>query len=139
MATTTCPDCGHLITDHSNLAGCIASGGCRCQTRRRSLDRLADDAATVEALERVERGTDPAWASAAEAVVAARARTGEPFTTDDVWFDLAAQGVEAPREPRALGPIVKRALLDRSIRQEGYATSRRRHQAIIRSYVGTPA
>lgn len=142
MPTYECPRCEHPASDHSNLAGCTAEGDgggtCPCTVKRRDLpgQRAADDAATAEALERVERGSDLEWVKAAESVLAAKAASGVPFTSDDLWYELAARGVESPREPRALGPIVQRALRAETIRQEGYATSRRRHRAVIRSYVG---
>lgn len=138
-----CPTCAHEAREHSNLAGCttLTDEGpvCPCSVKRRDLAARQDAAATVEALERVERGTDPAWAEHAEQAIARRALGGAPFTSDDLWFDLADGGVEQPREPRALGPIVKRALRDGTIRWEGFATSRRRHDSVIRSYVGHQA
>lgn len=31
----------------------------------------------------------------------------ETFTTDDIWINLERRGVEAPHEPRAMGPIIR--------------------------------
>ncbi len=92
--------------------------------------------ATEQALATVEQGTDPAWAVRAVEAVHQLANRQEPFTPDDVWDYLTDQGVEQPREPRALGPIIKAELRAHRIKLEGYATSRRRHGALIRSYTG---
>ena len=59
-----------------------------------------------EALARVEANADQDWYDAAcmafEEVIAAYPE----FTTDDVWAVLKEWQVSAPREPRAMGPIV---------------------------------
>lgn len=144
MSDTTNPTCacGHPADVHSNMPGigCLEAVGdresCLCNCTRRSVQRTADTLATAQALDAVERGTSPAWAAQAVQAVAHLADLGRPFTSDDVWDRLTDLGVEAPAEPRALGPIVKAALREGRIRLEGYATSRRRHQSIIRSYVG---
>lgn len=55
-----------------------------------------------EAIARVARTTPPVWARRTREVVLRLARTGKPFTTDDVW-----KRVKAPPEPRALGAVMR--------------------------------
>jgi hypothetical protein len=92
-----------------------------------------------EAMDRARRGTDPEWAAkAAEAIrdlATVEELTGDPFTADDVWELLESRQVPAPREPRALGPIL-RALSTPGgpILGVGYAPSRRRHGSPVMSY-----
>jgi hypothetical protein len=87
-----------------------------------------------EALVRVEAGTDPNWAMMAEESVARLARSGEPFSSDDVWEALSFLQVEAPREPRAMGPVMRRMIMDNVITATGFAVSRRRHGGTVRMY-----
>lgn len=129
-----CQNCQHLTDDHSNLAGCLL---CGCSMKRRDIQRTTDQAATAEALQRVEAAASPGWIASANDVVATLARARQPFTPDDVWDLLDDRGVEPPREPRALGPVLKAAARAGTIRIEGTASSRRRHGALIRSYVGS--
>jgi len=58
------------------------------------------DEPTREAIEKVERGTDPEWRDAAKRALVEIARERQILTPDDLW-DV----VERPREPRASGPI----------------------------------
>jgi hypothetical protein len=61
-------------------------------------------AARDEAVDRVERHADPTWkVRALEAV--RRVPSGSLFTTDDLWGD----GLDEPREPRALGAVMRAA------------------------------
>lgn len=59
-----------------------------------------------EGMARAERGTDPVFADEAWSIV-----TGfvVPFFGDDVWDVLHRRDVPFPREPRALGPIIRKA------------------------------
>jgi len=59
-----------------------------------------------QALERVEGNAKADWTQQAFEVVTALARSGRPFTPDDVW----AAGLPRPREARALGPVMMRAV-----------------------------
>lgn len=93
-----------------------------------------------EAMVRAEQGMDPTWGQhAAQAVrdlATLEAVDGDPFTADDVWELLADRGVPAPREPRALGPVLK-ALADGPdavVKSVGFAPSRRRHGAPVTAY-----
>lgn len=133
-----CPNCNHPNAEHSNLAGCLV---CTCSRKpgRAAAQRAADQAATTVALERVEGAASPGWIASANDAVETLARMGQPFTPDDVWDLLDDRGVHPPREPRALGPVLKGAAKAGTIRVEGTASSRRRHGALIRSYIGSRA
>ena len=63
-----------------------------------------------EAIDRVERGASELWKKTALKAVKWRAKKGVPFTTDEVWSDLEGAGVEPPREPRAMGAIMRKAV-----------------------------
>jgi hypothetical protein len=87
------------------------------------------------AMRNAERNTDPTWAEAAERIIVELARTGRHFTSDDIMENLTDVETETP-DPRALGPIVKRALSRQWIHKTGYEPSRRRHGTPIAVYVG---
>lgn len=74
------------------------------------LSATAPDGARARdvAVERAERGADPAWLEAAAAAIRTVAGRG-PFTTDDVWKELDRRGAPDPREPRALGAVMTAA------------------------------
>lgn len=61
------------------------------------------------ALEQVEANADAEWIAAAKAVVWALIKLGEPFTSDHIWRGLDERGVGKPREPRALGAVLRAA------------------------------
>ena len=63
------------------------------------------------AMEAVEAAASKAWkAAATEAVYWAASRAPE-FTTDPIWYYLEkVKVVASPREPRALGPIMRNAV-----------------------------
>ncbi len=63
-----------------------------------------------EAIDRVERGASELWKRTALKAVKWRAKKGMTFTTDEVWADLEGAGVEPPREPRAMGAIMRKAV-----------------------------
>lgn len=65
-----------------------------------------------EAIDRVERNTSEEWKKTALRAVKWRAKKGMPFTTDDVWADLEGAAVIPPREPRAMGAIMRKAVSD---------------------------
>lgn len=71
-----------------------------------TLDADASRSAANEAIERVERNADPTWKAEAWVAILTVARTQHIFTGDDVW----ATGLERPHEPRALGPLMRRAM-----------------------------
>jgi hypothetical protein len=89
-----------------------------------------------EALDHVERGADPEWLRAARVAVGVLADQGRQFSADDVWALLDGAGVDRPREPRALGPVIKAAVQSGRIVRVGWANSSRasRHAAPIAHY-----
>lgn len=148
-----CPACTHPSDDHSNLAGCII---CTCTTKRRDIPALAPglpapapipapktmtDAVRERdaAMAQVASGTDQVWAALAQEAVNDLAASGRIFSSDDVWDTLVERRVAVPREPRALGPIMKRSIASGVIVQDGYTKSRRRHAAILATYQGVEA
>ncbi|MFZ4431659.1 MAG: hypothetical protein ACOYOQ_00530 [Microthrixaceae bacterium] len=88
------------------------------------LNLLDGPALRDEALARVNRNADTDWKAVARTVVAALAAAGEPFTTDEVWGALDAQGVET-HERRALGAIITAAARDGKIERVGFRVSTR--------------
>src|SRR3990167_2215984 len=60
------------------------------------------------ALEAVEAGAPIGWSFHALRVVERIARARERFTPDDIW----EAGLDKPPEPRALGPVMIRAVKD---------------------------
>jgi len=104
--------------------------------RIRKAQRIAlarTEAAT--AMRNAERNTDPTWAESAERIILQLAQTGRHFTSDDVMDELTNTDAETP-DPRALGPIIKRAITRQWIHRTGYEPSRRRHASPIAVYVG---
>ena len=73
------------------------------------LDEIAAREAANRAIEQVDRAADPAWKKAAMRSVAELAALRPEFTTDDVWESLHRSGQEMPREPRALGAVMRTA------------------------------
>lgn len=82
-----------------------------------------------EGMDRAERGTDAEWAEKAYRVLDCLVREQKDHVTaDDLWD----AGLARPREPRALGPVFRRAVRNRLIEHSGrYAQSRHRHLAPI--------
>jgi hypothetical protein len=72
-------------------------------------DALAATKARDKALEQVERNADPLWKRNAWSVLLMFARTGDTFTTDDVWEYMNKHGMETPHEPRAMGAVMVKA------------------------------
>lgn len=58
----------------------------------------------AEAIERVERNADADWIEAAYMAVVRIAAVRAAFTTDQVWAEVGS-----PREPRAMGAVMRRA------------------------------
>ena len=68
---------------------------------------------TAEAIEAAHEAADPTWLKATEkALDAILAKPGAEFTTGDIWDALTKQGVKMPREPRALGGVMRQAQRD---------------------------
>ena len=88
-----------------------------------------------EAIERVDKNAPREWMEVAEKCVMDLALSRDTFTTDDVILELVAKKHGLPSEPRALGPVMKRARREQWI--EPTATFRQserasRHAAPIR-------
>jgi hypothetical protein len=84
---------------------------------------------------RVEEAADDGWKDRAWDALMRRAADRHHFTTDDIWDDLDG---DIPREPRALGPLVMRAVRAGLIADTGaMAPSRRRHHTKQTVWAGT--
>lgn len=64
------------------------------------------------AMHRVDEAADDDWKALADKAIAQIAATSKRFTADDVWGLLDEQGVDRPREARALGPRMMAAARD---------------------------
>ena len=62
-----------------------------------------------EAMDQVEAAALMSWKIAAQNAIRDLAANNKEFVADDVWGLLQRRGVPAPREPRALGPMMKLA------------------------------
>jgi hypothetical protein len=67
-----------------------------------ALSRKARDAA----MEQTEAAAAEKWKGEAWQLILRLSSDGGTFTTDDLW----KHGLEMPKEPRALGPLMRRAL-----------------------------
>jgi len=72
-------------------------------------------AARSEGIAQVAAGADPNWASDAYDFIAEYAKTHPDVFCDDLW----EAGLEMPREPRALGPVMLKASRDGLISPSG--------------------
>ena len=102
-------------------------------------DALAAIKARDKAIEQVERNADPLWKRNAWSVIVMFARTGQPFTTDDVWEFMHQNGMETPREPRAMGAVIANACREKIIEStDRYVQSQRPecHRRPIRVWRG---
>jgi len=86
------------------------------------------------AMTRVNATASKLWKDQASGIIRALAETGRHFTSDDV-MDRMDQ-LDIVTDPRALGPVMRKALTDGWIVKTGYAPSRRRHSTPINVYVG---
>jgi hypothetical protein len=68
------------------------------------------DEAKEEAISRVERSASRAWLDSAWNALYVAIRLRHEVTTDEVWEVLDGWGVAAPAEPRAMGPVMRRAV-----------------------------
>lgn len=84
---------------------------------------------------RAHAAAPPGWKDQVRHALWEVAKRGDPFTVDDVWAELERRGVPTPQEPRALGPVVSKALRSGVIRDTGQmAKSVRRHGTKITVY-----
>jgi len=77
------------------------------------LDLIAATDARDEALAKVSAATDTQWATEVWAIILDLAT--DTFTSDDIWQALEDRGLPTPREPRALGAILRQAATDNLI------------------------
>lgn len=74
-----------------------------------TFDSGAAAAARDEGMQRVSHATKPDWAEAAyEAVLQTALLLPDGFIVDDVWPHIDPE-VGQPHEPRAMGPVMRRA------------------------------
>jgi hypothetical protein len=78
-------------------------------------DAALGEARKEEAVTRVEANASRAWLDAAwnaVIVVCLEHRQYERVTSDDVWRVLLDEDAPSPHEPRAMGPIMRRAVAE---------------------------
>ena len=114
-------------------AGGKTTKGGRPKSARPVLDAKASKEARDEGIGRAEANAGQDWNDAMDMVVIEVAQRKPWFTSDDV-VELADQkGIETPKEPRALGGVLRRAAIDRVCEKEpvpGVPTRRvSRHRA----------
>lgn len=63
------------------------------------------EAVTDAAIARVRSNADETWVREAERIISLVVRRQRLFTTDDLW----EAGLPSPREPRALGAVMREA------------------------------
>lgn len=63
-----------------------------------------------DAIDRVEEAADEVWKYTALRAVKWRCKKGVNFTTDQIWADLESVAVVPPKEPRAMGAIMRKAV-----------------------------
>lgn len=101
--------------------------------------RQAAEANRDQAMAQVDGAASDEWKDAARRAVWWLANNRATFTVDDVWELLEHRGVSSPAEPRALGPILMRAMRSGAIRDTGtMAKSRRRNASKITVYALQP-
>lgn len=89
-------------------------------------------AARDAALERVEAAADYEWKELADEITEYVCRHWRLFTSETIWH----YGLPKPREPRAMGPVLKRAVASGWCVPEGFVTCSMasRHAAPVRQY-----
>lgn len=100
-----------------------------------ALLRQASEAGRDQAMTQVDQAATDEWKDHARRAVWWCANHRATFNVDDVWDRLEATGVPSPPEPRALGPVLMRAVRAGAIRDTGQMDkSRRRHASKITRY-----
>lgn len=102
-------------------------------------------AARDEAIDRVEKNSDPDWAEAAYLACCLVAEEQPLFTSDNVWMKLATLFPQySTHEPRAMGAVLRRAAKENKIcGTDDYVKSNRpechhRPQMIWKSMIHEP-
>jgi hypothetical protein len=83
--------------------------GCHEVSHPSDFNARAGAIARDAAMDAVERAADSEWKRKAWEAFVYVAKRRKAFTTDAVWYMLQEWKVSAPREPRAMGPMVSRA------------------------------
>ena len=87
---------------------------------------MPDVPAKIAAIRRVREHADPAWLAQAYSAIQHLCAQRFSFSSDDVWAALDARNVPAPREPRALGAVMRQAARDGLLAASGtYVQSER--------------
>jgi hypothetical protein len=94
----------------SNGAATHAESAPEPEVRRHIFDAEVSAAARDAAIEQVDDAASVDWKAEALVAVARICEIREEFTTDAVWAMLDERGVAIPREPRAMGAIMRRAV-----------------------------
>ena len=87
------------------------------------------------ALAQVEVHSAPWRVVAFDALVAVAKRDAE-VSSESVWAELDRWGVSPPPEPRAIGPVLLRAVREGVLAPKGYSrgTDPKHHRDILRTY-----
>lgn len=108
-------------------------------SRERKEGHVTGEQARDSSLEQVASAANEEWMSAAAQRVRSLAKTGEEFTTDDVWSGIPE--TINTHEPRAMGAVMRALALENVIRPTGlYRRSRRSlcHARPLCVWVGIP-
>jgi hypothetical protein len=96
-----------------------------------SQDNLFDYQKAIELRDKgvasAEKNADPQWKEFAWNGVLSLAKTGKPFTSDDIWAYL--EGLATTPEPKALGAVFLRAAKRKLIKPTGEFWQSKRPQA----------
>lgn len=84
-----------------------------------TLDGFNAPSAKIVAIAKVEQHADPSWLVSARQAVDNLAFLHDEFTTDLVWERLTLHDVPEPREPRAMGAVMRKAAADGLIEATG--------------------
>ena len=72
-------------------------------------DSAAAAAARDAAMQEAEDNAKAEWKAGVLFIIEGVAKVTEEFTTDRIWWFIDKRGVGRPREPRALGPMMRKA------------------------------
>lgn len=102
-----------------------------CRLTQTTLDLQQANSARESAIDQVEANADEQWKAEAKAAVVLVCRTQRYFTTDALWAFLAK-----PREPRAMGAIMRWAKSEKLIAAAGTdrTASVSRHRGLVTAW-----
>lgn len=93
-------------------------------------------AAAQDGMDRAERHADPDWKDACRRIIKSLARSGEPFTSDDVCAALD-RVPESTHDRRAVGPMIAAAgRRGEIVKTGGWRRSTRRHGSMQWLWIG---